>query len=58
MSARELTWAMLAALPEDQQKAYWRSLVDRWQANEQREADADFAFDHSPERLQMWGACA
>jgi len=57
MSARTLTWAMLAALPEAQQAAYWRAVMARWQANAEREADADFAFDHSPERLETWGAC-
>jgi hypothetical protein len=50
MSARELTWAALQTLPEEQQAAYWRGLVTRWQANAEREADADFAFDQAPER--------
>ncbi len=57
MSAREMTWAMLAALPQDQQAAYWKALVSRWQRNAEREADADFAFDHSAERREMWGTC-
>jgi len=50
MSDRALTWAMLQALPEEQQAAYWRTLVARWQANAARELNDDFAFDHQPER--------
>lgn len=57
MSAREMTIGMLMALPADAQAAYWRALMARWQANAEREADADFAFDHDPERRQMWEAC-
>ena len=50
MSARELTWATLQALPEEQRAAYWRSLLGRWQRNAEREAAADVAFDRAPER--------
>src|SRR5712671_2970101 len=53
MSAREMTWAMLAALPEAQQAAYWKALVGRWQANAERQADADFVFDHSAGRREV-----
>lgn len=53
MSAREMTVGMLKALPEDQQRAYWRALVARWQRNAEREADADFAFDHLPRRREI-----
>ncbi len=50
MSARELTWAMLQALPQEQQTAYWQGLLTRWQRNAERELDADVAFDRAPER--------
>ena len=57
MSARKLTWAMLQALPEDLQAAYWNALMGRWQRNAEREGDADFAFDHDPERTEAWEPC-
>ncbi len=56
MSARELTWAVLKALPEDQQAAYWKALVTRWQANHERRADEDFAADHSGRRRAWEGS--
>jgi hypothetical protein len=54
MSDRILTWTALEALPEAQQAAYWRALLGRWQANAERERDADVAFDYSRERLEVW----
>jgi hypothetical protein len=56
MSAREMTWALLASLPEDQQAAYWKAIVGRWQANAEREADADFAADRSAHRRAWEGS--
>lgn len=57
MSARELTWAALAALPEVQQAAYWRTVMGCWQRNAERQADADLAFDHDAERVEAWEPC-
>jgi hypothetical protein len=53
MSARELTWATLLAMPEEQQSSFWRALVARWQDNAGREADADIEFDSQDDR-QWW----
>jgi len=44
------------ALPEEEQRASWATLIRQWEANYQRELDTDFAFDHAPERLAMWEA--
>jgi hypothetical protein len=55
MSDRDLTWGTLQALPKEQQATYWRAVLARWQANAEREADADCAFDHSLDRIAMWG---
>lgn len=51
------TWADLVAAPEEAQDAYWAHVIRRWQANAERELNADFAFDHSADRRAMWGAC-
>jgi hypothetical protein len=53
MSARHMTWAMLQARPIEQQIAYWRALVARWEGNAEREADDDVAFDRLPERWEV-----
>jgi hypothetical protein len=53
MSDRQMTWGLLQALPEQQQQAYWRAVMARWQRNAEREADADFAFDHLPGRREV-----
>lgn len=53
MSAREMTWGLLQALPEQQQADYWRTIMARWQRNVECEADADFAFDHLPGRREV-----
>lgn len=50
MSARELDWDKLQAMPEEMQAAYWRALVERWHHNAERKADADVEFDCRDDR--------
>lgn len=51
MSTRELTWAMLQALPEAQQRAFWEALLARWKDNAEQELDDDVEFDRDPDRV-------
>jgi hypothetical protein len=54
---RFATWAEYQTATPAQQRASWRAILTDWQANAERELDADVRFDHSVERRAMWGAC-
>jgi hypothetical protein len=54
LEERPLGWAEFNALPEAEQRAYWKGLMAAWGDNYEAERADDFRFDHSAERLEMW----
>ncbi len=53
---RFATWAEYKAATPEQPRASWDAILAYWQRNYEREFDADFAFDHGRERLELWGS--
>ncbi|SRR5438128_843369 len=54
---RFATWAEYQAATPEQQRASWNAILADWQANHERELDADVCFDYSADRRTMWEAC-
>ncbi len=48
-----MSWATLIDMPEDEQRKFWRGLLNRWEGNAERKLDEECQHDHS-EELRAW----
>ena len=49
--ALRITWGELEAMPPDQQRAFWRALLEHWEANDQYQRQLENQADKHEQEL-------